>query len=159
MARPSSNPPAVRLRGTSVVAAPLVVVGVMALAVAVATASWGAFGAGDRGAAFWTTLAVTIAVGVGALVAIRGCFVEVAGGEVRDVVGWVTRRRVPQDRIGTARVRRGVWRVYDLELLDGEQVTLLGASPLQFPARLLPDAAEQDLADLHRILGHDDTTP
>jgi hypothetical protein len=142
----------VRLRGTSVVALPLGVVGVMALAVAVATAVWGAWSGRELGVAFWATLVVAAAVGAGALVAIRGCFVEVRGDTVRDVVGWVGVRRVDRARIGTARVRAGAWRVFELELDDGRLVTLLGASPQQFPARLLPDARDRDLADLDAIL-------
>jgi hypothetical protein len=146
----------VRLRGTSVVALPLAVVGTIGLSLAVATALWGAWGGRDLGVAFWATLAVSATIGVAALVAIRGCFVEVAGDTVRDVVGWVGVHRVDRTRIDTARVRAGVWRVYELDLDDGERVTLLGSSPQQFPARLLPDAKDLDLADLDTILGTSD---
>jgi hypothetical protein len=142
----------VRLRGTSVVALPLALVGVMALALAVATAVWGAWSGRDLGVSFWTTLVVAAAVGAAALVAIRGCFIEVGVDTVRDVIGWIGVRRVDRARIDTARVRAGVWRVYELELDDGRRVTLLGASPQQFPARLLPDARDRDLADLDAIL-------
>ena len=144
---------AVRLRGTSVVAAPLGVMGVIGLSLAVATVLWGASGGRDLGVAFWATLAAGTVVGAGALAANRGCYVAVEGTQVRDARGWVTRCRVDQSDIDAASVRRGVWRVYDLELRDGERVTLLGASPMQFPARLLPDAHDHDLADLRLILG------
>jgi hypothetical protein len=38
---------------------------------------------------------------------------------------------------------------------DGSVRTLLGASPTQFPSRLLSGAEEQDLANLDLILGED----
>lgn len=144
-----------RLRGTSVLAAPLVVVAVIALALAVASASWAAFGGRTVGAAAIAAVVVPAIVGVGALAAIRGCFVEVRDGTVRDVAVWITLRQIDQDRIATARVRAGVWRLYVLELLDAPAVKLVGASPQQFPARLLPDARTRDLEDLDVLLGGD----
>ena len=87
----------------------------------------------------------------------RGCFVEVVGSEVRDVVAWRTVRRLPQSTIAAARVRRGVWRLYVLELVDGTVVKLAGSSPQQFPAWLLPDAAERALEDMDVLLGAEPT--
>ncbi|RTL06936.1 MAG: hypothetical protein EKK62_12065 [Acidimicrobiia bacterium] len=72
---------------------------------------------------------------------------------MRDVVAWRTVRRVPAETIAAARVRRGVWRLYVLELDDGTTVKLAGASPQQFPAWLLPDATQRDLEDLDVLLG------
>lgn len=144
-----------RLRGTSVLAAPLFVVAVIALSFAVASLSWAGFGDRQIGAVTIALVVVPALVGAAALVAIRGCFVEVAGGTVRDVAGWVTIRRIDQHRIGTARVRSGPWRLYVLDLLDGTAVKLVGASPQQFPAHLLPDARTRDLEDLDVLLGPD----
>lgn len=138
-------------------AAPLAVVAVISLSLAVASTMWVAYGAHDLGAAPVLSIALPAAVGLAALVAIRGCFVEVDDGIVRDVAGWVTLRRIEQRRITTARVRGGPWRLYVLELADGDAVKLVGASPQQFPARLLPDARDHDLADLDVLLGPDDT--
>jgi len=145
----------VRLRGTTIVAAPLALVGVIALTLAVATVIWGAWEGHDRTAAFWSTLIVTTAVGAAALWAVRGCFIEVDGDDVRDVVAWITVRRIERRRISTARVRKGAWRVYVVELDDGQRITLLGASPQQWPARLLPDAMADDLADIDVLMGDD----
>ena len=144
-----------RLRGTTIVAAPLAVVGVIALTLAVATAVWGAWEGHERGAAWWATLVVSGAVGAAALAAVRGCFIEVDDRTVRDVVAWVTVHRFERARIATARVRRGAWRVYVVELDDGRLLTLLGASPLQWPTRLLPGALERDQADLDVLMGED----
>ncbi len=153
----SLRPPSdhVRLRGTSVLAAPLLVIAVMGLSLAVASTIWVAFGdrAVDAGVA--AAVVVPAAVGIVALLAVRGCFVEVGGpdGAVRDVAGWITVRRVDQVSITAAHVRRGVWRLYVLDLVDGSTVKLVGASPQQFPARLLPDARRLDIEDLDALLG------
>jgi hypothetical protein len=144
-----------RLRGTTIVAAPLFVVALIALTLAVATLLWGAWEGHDRGAAWWATLLVSGAVGVGALACVRGCFIEVDDRTVRDVVAWVPVHRFERARIATARVRRGAWRVYVVELDDGKVLTLLGASPLQWPTRLLPGAMERDRDDLDLLMGDD----
>ncbi|UDY34235.1 hypothetical protein [Dermatobacter hominis] len=151
----------IRLRGTSVLAAPLLVLAVIGLSLAVASTIWVASTDDGVGAAAVAAIVVPGLVGVGALLAIRGCSVEIGpapdgtGGEVRDVVAWVTVRRTPQARIATARVRTGPWRLYVLELDDGEVVKLVGASPQQFPARLLPEATRLDVEDLEALLGPD----
>ncbi len=149
-----------RLRGTSVLAAPLVLVAVIGLSLAVASLIWAV--AGDHGAepAVLASVLVPGLVGAAALLAIRGCFVEVGPGpdgttRVRDVAVWRTVRTVPQERIHAARVRRGIWRLYVLELDDGSLVKLVGASPQQFPAHLLPDAARSDMDDLDELMGDD----
>ena len=134
-------------------ALPLFVVAVIGLSLALASTLW-AFGADQPvGVAAVTAIAVPAAIGVAALVAVRGCFVDVDASVVRDVVAWRTMRRVPTETIAAARVRRGVWRLYVLELDDGTTVKLAGASPQQFPAWLLPDATQRDLVDLDVLLG------
>lgn len=144
-------------------AAPLAVVAVMALTVSVAAFVWVAFRDAGASPSEVATIVVPALVGVAAFLAIRGCFVEVSergaapdGMVVRDVVAWVTVRRVPQDSILTARVRRGPWRLYVLETDRDEVVKLIGASPLQFPSTLLSDARDHDLADLDLLLGSTD---
>lgn len=134
-------------------AAPLVLIAVMTLALSVASVSWAAFGDRTPTTGVILTILVPGVAGVAALLAVRGCFVEVADGTVRDVAAWLTVRRVDQDRIVTARVRTGPWRLYVLDLCDGSTVKLVGASPQQFPARLLPDARERDLEELDVLLG------
>lgn len=153
----------VRLRGTTLLAAPLALVGVIGLVLAVATAIWGAWEGHEVTGAFWVTLAVSALVGAAGLVAARGCFVEVDDGRVRDVVAWCTVRAVDQRSVRTARVATGPWRWFVLEMDDGRRHTLVGASPLQWPARLLPSAVDRDLEDLDLLLGEDqsevDRTP
>lgn len=156
-----------RLRGTSVLAAPLVLFSVIALSFALASLLW-AVGSSQSGPGAVASVVVPTVLGAAALAAIRGCFVDVApsteapaesaaegvhAGEVRDVVAWRTLRRVPQRSIVAARVRRGVWRLYVLELDDGSLVKLVGASPQQFPAHLLADAARLDMDDLDTLMG------
>jgi hypothetical protein len=152
-----------RLRGTSVLALPLFVVAIMGLSLAVASAIWVAAADGDVGGAGYASILVPGLVGVAALAVIRGCSVEIrpgpegTGAEIVDVVAWVPVRRVPRSDVVTARVRRGAWRLYVLELSSGDAVKLVGASPQQFPANLLPDARRLDLEDLDELLGPDPT--
>ena len=108
-----------------------------------------------RMAAAGAVLLAVPLIGVTGFAAARGCFVEPGSDEVRDVVAWITLRRVPRDRVVAARVRDGAWRWFELELDDGTLLTLLGASPVQLPARLLPGAREQDLSDLAALGGDD----
>lgn len=146
---------ATRLRRPTLVAAPLFVLGVMGCTAALATLLWAAWHPDDLGGAFAAVEAVSLVIGLGAFVAARGCFVELDRhpGELRDVVAWVTVRRLHQDRITAARVRAGAWRWFELELDDGSAVVLAGISPVQFPARLLPGARDRDLADLDLLMG------
>jgi hypothetical protein len=141
------------LRGTTLVAAPLFLLGAMGGALAVATALWGAWHADDRGTPFILVLTGSLIVGAAGFAAARGCFVESSPTGVRDVVAWVTVRRFASENVIEARVRAGAWRWFEVELADGRLVTLLGASPAQFPARLLPGAQEQDLSDLAALRG------
>lgn len=145
------------MRRPTLVTAPMFVVAVMGFTVALSTALWGAWNPDDLGATFLTVEAIGLLVGLAAVVAARGCFVEVrpTTGELRDVVAWRTVRRVDQRTIEHARVRRGAWRWFELELDDGTLHLLVGASPAQFPARLLPGSAERDLADLDQLMGPD----
>lgn len=149
MARP------IRLRRPTLVAAPIFVLAVMGATAALATALWGAWNPGGRDATFVVVLAVSSLVAGAAIVAGRGCFVEVdpVARTLRDVVGWVTVRRIEQDRIAAVRVRAGLWRWFVLEMDDELAVVLAGISPVQFPARLLPGAFERDLADLAVLRG------
>lgn len=144
-----------RLRRPTLVAAPLVVVGVMACTAAVATALWGAWNPDALDTTFVVVLTVSLVVGLGAFVAARGCFVDLDPQRrtLRDVVAWVTVRRIDQDRIVSARVRAGPWRWFELELDDGTRLVVAGAAPAQFPSRLMPGSREQDLADLDLLMG------
>lgn len=136
-------------------AAPLVLLAVITLSLAIASASWAAFDHHDIGSDALLAMVVPAAIGLASLLAVRGCFVDVSNGIVRDVAAWCTIRRIDQGLIATARVRPGPWRLYVLELADGTTVKLVGASPQQFPARLLPDARARDLEDLDVLLGPD----
>lgn len=149
--------PRSRLRRPTLVAAPLVVVGVMACTAAVATALWGAWNPDALDTTFVVVLTVSLVVGLGAFVAARGCFVDLDPQRrmLRDVVAWVTVRRIDQDRIVNARVRAGLWRWFELELDDGTRLVVAGAAPAQFPSRLLAGSREQDLADLDLLMGEE----
>jgi|JI9StandDraft_1071089.scaffolds.fasta_scaffold92772_2 hypothetical protein len=148
---------AARLRRPTLVAAPLFVIGVMGCTAALAALLWGAWHPDDLDTTFTVVEVVSLVVGLGAFVAARGCFVEVDPERrvLRDVVAWITVRRVEQDRIVTARVRAGAWRWFELELADGTALVVAGASPAQFPSRLLPGSDERDLADLDLLMGED----
>lgn len=152
-----ARPP--RLRGPTLVAAPLFVLGVIGASFALALALWGVWNSSQIGASFWIPFAISAAIGVVGFGGARGCYVEVSDDEVRDTVAWIRLQRLERRRIVTARVRLGPWRWYELEMDDGARRTLMGASPMQFPARLLPDADERDLADLDLLLGEDHDPP
>lgn len=127
--------------------------GMVALALAVAVALWGAWHPDDLGAAFVLPLAAALILGVAAVAAARGCFVELGEHELRDVVGWRTIRRIPRPSVVEARVLAGAWRWFEIELADGRLVRLLGAGPAQLPARLMPASKEEDLAALAELRG------
>lgn len=148
---------ATRLRRTTLVAAPCFVLGVMACTVALASLLWAVWHPDDLGPAYVAVQVGSLLVGLGAFVAARGCFLDVDedADSLRDVVAWVTVRRIPRRSVVSARVRAGAWRWFELELDDGSAVVLAGISPVQFPARLLPDARERDLADLDLLMGPD----
>ncbi|MEI2699704.1 MAG: hypothetical protein V9E94_15705 [Microthrixaceae bacterium] len=146
-----------RLRRPTLVAAPLLLVGIMAMTAAVAGALWGTWYSEQIGTGFVAGEVALVVAGTAAFVAARGCFVEIDPdrGELRDVVAWITRFRIPQAEITEARVRAGPWRWFELDLANGDTVVVAGMSPTQFPARLLPGAAERDLADLDALMGWD----
>lgn len=139
----------------------MLLLGVMAATVVLWMGLYAAWGEGRLGAAFWVPVGIGSAIASVAAVASAGCFVAIdpRRREVRDVVAWRTVRRIDQRAIVAARVRAGAWRWFDLELRDGSHLALLGASPAQFPARLLPESAVRDLADLDLLAGPDDPDP
>ncbi len=129
----------------------------MGCTAAVAAGLWGVWNPDSLDTTFTVVEVASVMVGLGAFVAARGCFVDVdrERATLRDVIAWVTVRRVRQDSIFTVRVRAGAWRSFELELDDGTLLVVAGASPAQFPARLMPGAAERDLADLDLLAGRD----
>ncbi len=150
-----ADPTRRRLRGTTLLAAPLFMVGIIASTLLVATVLWGAWNDEHLGVSFWSVIVVSGVVAVVSFAAGRGCFIEVDDTTVRDVVGWYTVRRLPRREIATVRVRSGGWRWFEAEMLDSSHHILLGAGPAQFPARLLPGSRDEDLAALDLILGED----
>lgn len=131
------------------------VIGLMGCTAAVATALWAAWNPDALDTTWYVVEVVSLVIGLGAFVAARGCFVEVDPSTkvLRDVVAWVTVRRLDQGRILTASVRAGAWRWFELELDDGTRLVVAGAAPAQFPSRLMPGYAERDLADLDLMMG------
>lgn len=142
-----------RLRGSTLVAAPLFVLGLIGTSFALALGLWAVWNSAQLGASFWAPFVLAGLLGIGGFIACRGCFVDVVGDEIRDVVGWVRVQRVDRRRVVAARVRLGAWRWYVLELDDGTTRTLIGASPMQFPARLFSGSDERDLSELDVLLG------
>ncbi len=144
-----------RLRGSTLLSAPLFVLGLIGCSFSLALGLWAVWNAGQLGGSFWLPFLISAAIGLGGFVAAAGCFLSVSTNEIRDVVGWVTVQRIDRSQIQTARVRPGPWRWFELEMQDGSVRTLLGASPTQFPSRLLSGAEEQDIANLEMILGEE----
>lgn len=142
-----------RLRGTTLLAAPIFMVGIIGCSLALATGLWGAWNSAELGPVFWATLVVSASLGLGAFTAGQGCFIEVDDDEVRDVVAWWTVRRLDRRGIVTARVRAGAWRWFEVEMADSSRHLLVGAAPTQFPARLFDGSRARDVADLDLLLG------
>ncbi len=142
-----------RLRRPTLVSAPLFVVGLTGSSFAIALGLWAAWHPESLGSPFWIPLVVSLFLGVGAFAGMKGCFVEVRGDFIVDVVAWLRIQRIPRSEIASIRVRSGFWRFYELTMDGGAVKVLLGATPAQFPARLLADAAGQDLADIELMLG------
>ena len=142
-----------RLRGTSLVAAPLIAIGVLAWGIAVSLALWGLWEGHELTATFWAVLGAAAVTGITAFGAARGCFVEIDEHEVRDVIGWITVQRIDRRRIVAVRLAPGAWRRFMVDRDDGTVRPLVGASPRQFLARLAHDADERDTLDVDRILG------
>jgi hypothetical protein len=153
------HPPAVEvLRGGSLVPAPFTLLGALALAVAVASALWMAWGDRRVGLAAWAVLLASLAVGCAGLAAARGCRVVIRDATVLDQVAWRTVHRVAQQDVVGVRVRRGPWRVFEAELADGTRRVVLGAGPQQFPVTISGQAREHDLATIELIMGAAGTT-
>lgn len=125
----------------------------MGTSFAVALGLWAAWHPGEIGAPFWIPFAVTAAFGVAGFAAGRGCFVEIRHDEIIDVIGWLRLQRISRPAISSIRVRSGFWRFYELTMDNGSIRVLLGATPAQFPSRLLPGAEQQDLSDIDLFLG------
>lgn len=142
-----------RLRRPTLATAPFLLIGVIGATVLVAVVLWGVWHPDDLDIAFWTVVSVAGSFVLAGVVGSVGCFVEVREDRVRDVIGWITVTRVERRAIRTVRVRAGAWRWFELELDDGTLRTLVGASPMQFPARLLPGSDDRDLTDLDLLLG------
>ncbi|HTN99422.1 MAG TPA: hypothetical protein VL068_02005 [Microthrixaceae bacterium] len=142
-----------RLRRPTLVSAPLFVIGLMGTSFAVALTLWAVWNSGELGSSFWVPFVVSLLVGLGGFGAGRGCFVDVGPDEVVDVIAWVRFQKISRPEIESIRVRSGFWRFFELTMDDGRQRVLLGATPAQFPSRLLPSAREQDLSDIDMILG------
>ena len=144
-----------KLRGTTLLSAPLFVLGIMGCSFALALGLWAVWNQGQLGPSFWLPLLLSSALGLGGFIAAGGCFLLISDTEVCDVLGWITVQRIERSEIQTARVRPGPWRWFELELQDGSVRTMLGASPTQYPSRLLAGADDQDIANLELILGEE----
>jgi hypothetical protein len=146
------GPPTTTLRGATLVSAPFTLVGIAAAALAVATVAW-VFGSGNGATPSATvTAALAGAVAAAGFLGARGCRVRVVDGELRDQVAWRTAFRIRASEIRAIRVRAGAWRTFEMELPDGTRRVVLGAGPVQFPATLLPGAADRDLAAIDAML-------
>lgn len=154
-AEPATPTPAV-LRGGSLVPAPFTFLGAIALAACVASGLWMAWGDRQIGAAAWATVLASGTVAMAGFGAARGCRVVVhPDGTVDDQVAWRSVHRTNQRELVAVRVRRGAWRVFEAELVDGTRRVILGVGPQQFPASLAPHARERDMWTIDQLMGPD----
>ena len=134
-------------------AAPLMLLGVIGLSIALATLLWIPWADHVVGAQAWFTLVLATAFGATGLVAARGCRVVIRDGIVCDQVAWRTVHRTPQAELAAVRVRRGIWRVFEMELADGRRRVVLGIGPQQFPSTISEQARERDMAMIEALMG------
>jgi hypothetical protein len=142
-----------RIRRPTLVQAPLLLGTLILATVTIASLLWGLHPDNERTPAWWLIVVTGAVLTTAGIAGIRGCFLDVTADEVRDVVAWITVHRFDPAEVETARVARGVWRLYVVDLADGTRLNLLGASPQQWPTRLLPGAWERDVADLDALMG------
>lgn len=141
------------LRGATLVSAPFTFAGLVCASVCALSITW-VFGTNDApDSPGWTTAGVFAVLAVGLLVAARGCRVVLEPGRIVDQVAWRTVWSAGAADIVEVRVRSGPWRTFETEEANGRRRVLLGAGPVQFPAHLLPDAAERDLAAIDMLGG------
>lgn len=141
------------LRGATLVSAPFTLAGLVCSALCALSITW-VFGTDDvADHPGWLTAAVFAAAAVCLLVAARGCRVVVEPGRVVDQVAWQTVWSSAVTDIVEVRVRSGPWRTFETEDASGRRRVLLGAGPVQFPAYLLPGAADRDLAAIDMLGG------
>ncbi len=146
------------LRGPSPWALPCWLVGVVCGVLAVLAAMWSADARADDRPVGIVLVVVMVLAGAGALALRRGTRVVVDGGTVTDQVLYRTVSTTPQSEVLAAHVAGGAWRWFVLELEDGSVRTLLGAGPLQVPARWFDPEGRSDLADLDVLMGPAATT-
>jgi hypothetical protein len=140
------------LRGSTLVSAPFTLAGLVCVALCALSVTW-VFGTDTpTQATGWVTGTAFGLLGAGLLAAARGCRVVLEAGHIADQVAWYTVWSAETSSIVEVRVRSGPWRTFETEETSGRRRVLLGAGPVQFPANLLPDAAERDLAAID-ILG------
>ena len=141
------------LRGPSPWALPCWLVAVVVWVLGVLALMWAAGATRTDRPVGYVVAAVAGVAGAGALALRRGTRVVVADGNVTDQV--VSRRVsvTPQAQVRAAHVAAGPWRWYVLELEDGTTRTLVGAGPLQVPARWFDREGTADLADLGVLMG------
>lgn len=140
------------LRGATLLSAPFTLIGIIGASLAIFGLLWTIDREGDAGSG-WLFFSVTAGVAVLGFATARGCKVVIRDGDVHDVVAWRTVRVTPMASIEAIRVRRGVWRSFEIETHDAKRTVVLGAGPVQFPSNLMPGAAERDLAAIDAMGG------
>lgn len=138
------------LRGATLVSAPFTLLGIIMASLAVFGVLWSVDHGGENSSG-WVFVAITGFMAVVGFVSARGCKVVITDDHVRDVVAWRAVRVVPKESVRVVRVRRGLWRTFEVETGDGARFVLLGTGPVQFPSYLLPGAAERDLAAIDAL--------
>jgi len=141
------------LRGPSPWALPCWFVAVVCWVLAVLAVMWSADARTVDRPVGLVVAVVMAAAGAGALALRRGTRVVVDGGRVVDQVLYRTVSTTSQSEVLAAHVAAGPWRWFVLELADGATRTLVGAGPLQVPARWFDREGTSDLADLDVLMG------
>jgi len=157
MAATASEPQQQRqvLRGPTLLTAPMFLVGVIGGAVAIVSALVMASDPARIPTAAILGLVVGLLLALCGFGGAAGCRIVVANNQICDQLAWLTRQRVQQDQVAAAHVTAGAWRWFVLELHDGSAITLIGAGPQQFPARLIANGDPADIAAIEVLMGPD----
>lgn len=145
------------MRGNSVVAGPFWLIAITCTAVALVLLIRSfSLPRTTGGIAGWAPFAIALTIAFLTAAGALGCRISKQGSELIDRVAWLPLNRTNCDDLLTVRVRKGIWRVFEVEQADHRRRVVLGIGPAQFPANLMPESKERDLSTISWLMDSPD---